>query len=87
MDAVVIGALLPFSGSESAIGRDLESRAAAEYDFDEYGANQHHFTQTWTADGDAVVDLAPVPVPCKSNRAARMGTARDRTSHVTGGVS
>ncbi|WP_438007537.1 ABC transporter substrate-binding protein [Sorangium sp. So ce321] len=42
--------------------------AAAEYEFDEYGANQHDFMQTWTVDGDAFVDLAPVPVPCEPGR-------------------
>ncbi|AUX45434.1 branched-chain amino acid ABC transporter substrate-binding protein [Sorangium cellulosum] len=38
--------------------------AAAEYEFDVYGTNQHHFLQTWTVDGDTFVDLATVPVPC-----------------------
>ncbi|XXY45810.1 ABC transporter substrate-binding protein [Sorangium sp. So ce269] len=38
--------------------------AAAEYEFDEYGANEHHFMQTWTIHGDAFVDLAPVAVTC-----------------------
>ncbi|WP_437835701.1 ABC transporter substrate-binding protein [Sorangium sp. So ce1153] len=40
--------------------------AAAEYEFDEYGANEHHFMQTWTVRGDAFVDLDPVAVTCKS---------------------
>lgn len=39
--------------------------AAAEYEFDEYGANQHRFLQEWTVDGDAFVDLAPVVVTCQ----------------------
>ncbi|AUX29659.1 MULTISPECIES: ABC transporter substrate-binding protein [Sorangium] len=38
--------------------------AAAEYEFDKYGANRHHFMQLWTVEGDAFVDLAPVPVSC-----------------------
>ncbi|WP_437825931.1 ABC transporter substrate-binding protein [Sorangium sp. So ce1153] len=38
--------------------------AAAEYEFDSYGAARHHFMQQWTIDGDAFVDLAPVPVGC-----------------------
>ncbi len=38
--------------------------AAAEYEFDEYGASKHAFMQRWTVDGDAFVDLAPVPLTC-----------------------
>ncbi|XXT21017.1 ABC transporter substrate-binding protein [Sorangium sp. So ce429] len=38
--------------------------AAAEYEFDGYGANRHYFMQLWTVDGDALVDLAPVAVSC-----------------------
>jgi neutral amino acid transport system substrate-binding protein len=38
--------------------------AAAEYEFDEYGANRHSFMQRWTVDGDAFVDLAPIAVRC-----------------------
>ncbi|WP_437578761.1 ABC transporter substrate-binding protein [Sorangium sp. So ce887] len=38
--------------------------AAAEYDFDEYGANRHSFMQRWTVDGDAFVDLAPIAARC-----------------------
>ncbi|WP_437492150.1 ABC transporter substrate-binding protein [Sorangium sp. So ce1014] len=38
--------------------------AAAEYEFDDYGASKHHFMQRWTIDGDAFVDLTPVPVDC-----------------------
>ncbi|AUX27153.1 branched-chain amino acid ABC transporter substrate-binding protein [Sorangium cellulosum] len=38
--------------------------AAAEYEFDDYGASRHHFMQRWTIDGDAFVDLAPVAVDC-----------------------
>ncbi|WP_438008106.1 ABC transporter substrate-binding protein [Sorangium sp. So ce321] len=63
---------------ESASWRDLKTAmtklragiplryvgAAAEYEFDEYGANEHHFMQTWTIRGDAFVDLAPVAVTC-----------------------
>ncbi|WP_437670637.1 ABC transporter substrate-binding protein [Sorangium sp. So ce131] len=40
--------------------------AAAEYEFDEHGENEHHFMQTWTIHGDAFVDLGPAPVTCKS---------------------
>ncbi|WP_438025633.1 ABC transporter substrate-binding protein [Sorangium sp. So ce233] len=40
--------------------------AAAEYEFDSYGASQHHFMQEWTIDGDAFVDLAPVAVTCEA---------------------
>ncbi|XXT20926.1 ABC transporter substrate-binding protein [Sorangium sp. So ce429] len=64
--------------NESASWRDLKTAmtklragiplryvgAAAEYEFDEYGANEHHFMQTWTIHGDAFVDLAPVAVTC-----------------------
>ncbi|WP_438025675.1 hypothetical protein [Sorangium sp. So ce233] len=42
--------------------------SSSDYELDEYGANQHEFMQTWTVDGDAFVDLAPVPGPCKSGR-------------------
>ncbi|XXY45923.1 ABC transporter substrate-binding protein [Sorangium sp. So ce269] len=42
--------------------------AAAEYEFDDYGANRHHFMQLWTVDGDALVDLAPVAVSCFGGR-------------------
>ncbi|WP_437816013.1 ABC transporter substrate-binding protein [Sorangium sp. So ce1078] len=38
--------------------------AAAEYDFDRYGANRHYFMQQWTIDGGAFVDLAHVSVNC-----------------------
>ncbi|XXU58721.1 ABC transporter substrate-binding protein [Sorangium sp. So ce1078] len=65
---------------ESASWRDLKTAmtklragiplryvgAAAEYEFDEYGANEHHFMQMWTTQGDAFVDLGPVPVTCKA---------------------
>ncbi|WP_437670556.1 ABC transporter substrate-binding protein [Sorangium sp. So ce131] len=40
--------------------------AAAEYEFDEYGANRHYFMQRWTVDGDAFVDLPPVSVACRT---------------------
>ncbi|WP_437735526.1 ABC transporter substrate-binding protein [Sorangium sp. So ce1335] len=39
--------------------------AAAEYEFDKYGANQHHFMQKWTIDGDRFIDLDPVAVTCE----------------------
>ncbi|WP_438023965.1 ABC transporter substrate-binding protein [Sorangium sp. So ce233] len=42
--------------------------AAAEYQFDSYGANRHYFMQLWTVDGDAFVDLAPVGVSCVGRR-------------------
>ncbi|WP_437837835.1 ABC transporter substrate-binding protein [Sorangium sp. So ce1153] len=42
--------------------------AAAEYQFDDYGANRHYFMQLWTVDGDALVDLAPVAVSCFGGR-------------------
>ncbi|KYF83727.1 branched-chain amino acid ABC transporter substrate-binding protein [Sorangium cellulosum] len=42
--------------------------AAAEYEFDRYGANRHYFMQLWTVDGDAFVDLDPVPVGCFPGR-------------------
>jgi len=38
--------------------------AAAEYEFDGYGANKHHVMQRWTIDGDAFVDLGPVSIAC-----------------------
>ncbi|KYF56227.1 branched-chain amino acid ABC transporter substrate-binding protein [Sorangium cellulosum] len=38
--------------------------AAAEYEFDEYGASKPRFMQRWTIDGDAFVDLAPVALEC-----------------------
>ncbi|WP_437540110.1 ABC transporter substrate-binding protein [Sorangium sp. So ce726] len=38
--------------------------AAAEYEFDIYGANKHYIMQRWTIDGDAFVDVAPVSVAC-----------------------
>ncbi|WP_437677791.1 ABC transporter substrate-binding protein [Sorangium sp. So ce131] len=38
--------------------------AAAEYEFDGYGASRHHFMQQWTIDGDTFVDLDPVAVTC-----------------------
>ncbi|WP_234022689.1 ABC transporter substrate-binding protein [Sorangium cellulosum] len=42
--------------------------AAAEYEFDEYGANRHHFMQRWTIEGGAFVDHSPVSVACRSPR-------------------
>ncbi|AUX29162.1 MULTISPECIES: ABC transporter substrate-binding protein [Sorangium] len=39
--------------------------AAAEYEFDGYGANKHHFMQKWTIRDEAFVDLDPVPVTCR----------------------
>ncbi|KYF54643.1 branched-chain amino acid ABC transporter substrate-binding protein, partial [Sorangium cellulosum] len=42
--------------------------AAAEYEFDGYGANRHYVMQLWTVDGDAFVDLAPVAVRCFGGR-------------------
>ncbi|WP_234022583.1 ABC transporter substrate-binding protein [Sorangium cellulosum] len=42
--------------------------AAAEYEFDKYGANMHHVMQRWTIDGDAFVDLAPVSVTCRTEQ-------------------
>ena len=41
--------------------------AAAEYEFDEYGVNIHHFMQRWTIEGDAFVDLSPVSVACDTD--------------------
>jgi neutral amino acid transport system substrate-binding protein len=38
--------------------------AAAEYDFDQYGANRHYFIQQWTIDDGAFVDLAHIAVRC-----------------------
>ncbi|KYF99383.1 branched-chain amino acid ABC transporter substrate-binding protein [Sorangium cellulosum] len=38
--------------------------AAAEYEFDIYGANKHHFMQKWTIRDETFVDLDPVPVTC-----------------------
>ncbi|WP_437967882.1 ABC transporter substrate-binding protein [Sorangium sp. So ce260] len=38
--------------------------AAAEYEFDSYGASKHYFMQQWTIDGGAFVDLAPISVAC-----------------------
>ncbi|WP_233560983.1 ABC transporter substrate-binding protein [Sorangium cellulosum] len=38
--------------------------AAAEYEFDEYGASIHHFMQRWKIQGHAFVDLPPVAVAC-----------------------
>ncbi|WP_437678665.1 ABC transporter substrate-binding protein [Sorangium sp. So ce131] len=40
--------------------------AAAEYEFDEYGASMHHFMQKWTIDDGSFVDLAPVSVTCEA---------------------
>ncbi|WP_437815354.1 ABC transporter substrate-binding protein [Sorangium sp. So ce1078] len=65
--------------NEAASWRDLEAAmtklragvplryigAAAEYEFDDYGANKHHFMQKWTIDDDTFVDLTPVPVTCR----------------------
>ncbi|WP_437962529.1 ABC transporter substrate-binding protein (plasmid) [Sorangium sp. So ce119] len=65
--------------NEAASWRDLSSAmarlragiplryvgAAAEYEFDGYGASVHHFMQKWTIDGDRFVDLAPVAVTCE----------------------
>ncbi|WP_434042729.1 MULTISPECIES: ABC transporter substrate-binding protein [Sorangium] len=42
--------------------------AAAEYQFDGYGANRHYFMQQWTVEGDSFVDLDPVPVSCAGAR-------------------
>ncbi|WP_437287459.1 ABC transporter substrate-binding protein [Sorangium sp. So ce406] len=66
--------------NEAASWRDLETAmtklragiplryvgAAAEYEFDSYGASQHHFVQEWTIDGDTFVDLAPIAVACET---------------------
>ncbi|XXX78503.1 penicillin-binding protein activator [Sorangium sp. So ce134] len=39
--------------------------AAAEYEFDDYGASKHHFMQEWTIHDDAFVDRDLVPVTCR----------------------
>ncbi|WP_437930495.1 ABC transporter substrate-binding protein [Sorangium sp. So ce291] len=41
--------------------------AAAEYEFDRYGASKHYFMQKWTIDSETFVDLAPVPVTCETD--------------------
>ncbi|WP_437625963.1 ABC transporter substrate-binding protein [Sorangium sp. So ce1151] len=41
--------------------------AAAEYEFDRYGASKHHFMQKWTIDRETFVDLDPVPVTCATD--------------------
>ncbi|MGK3981852.1 ABC transporter substrate-binding protein [Sorangium sp. So ce136] len=41
--------------------------AAAEYEFDRYGANKHYFMQKWTIERETFVDLAPVPVTCETD--------------------
>ncbi|MGK3964692.1 ABC transporter substrate-binding protein [Sorangium sp. So ce118] len=41
--------------------------AAAEYEFDRYGASKHYFMQKWTIDRETFVDLAPVPVTCETD--------------------
>ncbi|WP_438018676.1 ABC transporter substrate-binding protein [Sorangium sp. So ce315] len=65
--------------NEAASWRDLRSAmerlragiplryvgAAAEYEFDKYGANLHHFMQQWTIERDRFVDLAPIAVTCE----------------------
>ncbi|WP_437757659.1 ABC transporter substrate-binding protein [Sorangium sp. So ce1389] len=38
--------------------------AAAEYEFDDYGASTHYFMQRWTIDDDDFVDLAPISLTC-----------------------
>ncbi|XXY51691.1 ABC transporter substrate-binding protein [Sorangium sp. So ce269] len=67
--------------NETASWRDMEAAmaklragiplryvgAAAEYEFDEYGANIHHFMQRWTIEGDAFVDLSPVSTACNTD--------------------
>ncbi|WP_433931470.1 ABC transporter substrate-binding protein [Sorangium cellulosum] len=67
---------------EAASWRDLETAmtrlragiplryvgAAAEYEFDSYGASQHHLVQEWTIDGDTIVDLAPIAVTCEASQ-------------------
>ncbi|XYH93585.1 ABC transporter substrate-binding protein [Sorangium sp. So ce1128] len=67
--------------NEAASWRDMEAAmaklragiplryvgAAAEYEFNEYGANIHHFMQRWTIDGDAFVDRTPVSVACNAD--------------------
>ncbi|WP_437782494.1 ABC transporter substrate-binding protein [Sorangium sp. So ce1097] len=42
--------------------------AAAEYEFDGYGANLHYFMQRWTIDHHAFADLDSVPVTCRGPR-------------------
>ncbi|WP_242515613.1 ABC transporter substrate-binding protein [Sorangium cellulosum] len=42
--------------------------AAAEYEFDEFGANKHRYMNRWTIDGDTFVDLTPISVTCESWR-------------------
>ncbi|WP_433934287.1 ABC transporter substrate-binding protein [Sorangium cellulosum] len=68
--------------NEAASWRDLSSAmarlragtrlryvgAAAEYEFDEYGASIHHFMQRWTIQGHAFVDLAPIALTCPGQR-------------------
>ncbi|WP_437669158.1 ABC transporter substrate-binding protein [Sorangium sp. So ce131] len=67
-------------GHEAASWTDLEASmvklragiplryvgAAAEYEFDEYGANRHDYMQRWTIREGAFVDLAPVSVTCRT---------------------
>ncbi|KYF73774.1 ABC transporter substrate-binding protein [Sorangium cellulosum] len=69
-------------GNEAASWRDLNAAmtrlragirlryvgAAAEYEFDAYGASVHHFMQKWTIDGDRFVDVAPVAVTCEPRK-------------------
>ncbi|WP_437962527.1 ABC transporter substrate-binding protein (plasmid) [Sorangium sp. So ce119] len=64
--------------NEAASWRDLSSAmarlragtrlryvgAAAEYEFDDYGASIHHFMQRWTIRGNDFVDLAPIALTC-----------------------
>ncbi|KYF77738.1 branched-chain amino acid ABC transporter substrate-binding protein [Sorangium cellulosum] len=38
--------------------------AAAEYEFDDYGASIHHFMQRWTIEEHAFVDRAPIALTC-----------------------
>ncbi|WP_437984963.1 ABC transporter substrate-binding protein [Sorangium sp. So ce117] len=38
--------------------------AAAEYEFDSYGASQNHIMQTWTIEGDKFRDLDPFDAKC-----------------------
>jgi neutral amino acid transport system substrate-binding protein len=40
--------------------------AAAEYEFDAFGASTHYFMKKWTIDGDTFVDLAPISVSCNT---------------------
>ncbi|XYI01376.1 ABC transporter substrate-binding protein [Sorangium sp. So ce1128] len=42
--------------------------AAAEYEFDRYGASKHYFMQKWTIDSETFVDLPPVPVTCEGTQ-------------------